>query len=182
MRTLFIVAAKLLGVLQIFSVIGNLGQLVVAFGLLDTTVGSRFYAAAVASFALLIVSIGLSCLLLLGTGWLADRLGIPNEGVNVGLDRESGLRLGVQLIGLYTLTWAIPSLIRSFAGRRTQLFEHEKTFDWHDWLVPAVEVAIGLFLMLRSEVVLGWLTRSGGPDLENDEPSAAKESAPSIFE
>ena len=182
MRNLFIVAAKLFGVLQIFSVIGNLGQLVVAFGLLDTTMGSRLYASAVASFALLIVSIGLSCLLLFGTGWLADRLGIPSEGVNVRLDRESGLLLGVQLIGVYTLTWAIPSLIRSFAGRRTQLFEHEKTFDWHNWLVPALEVAIALFLMLKSEVVLAWLTRRHGMEVVDDEPSPAGESGPSIFE
>lgn len=177
MRRLFIVLAKLFGLVQIywtltyFVQIGflmgrivripypSLGQMVVE------VIGVIVYTA---------LSAGMAWLLITKTDWLADKLKIGSETVeSEGIKEDILLRCGVKLIGLFVTVYAIPALIRALLqsgifgtvdyGVTSQAFSRIAWSFLDSVLAPALQLALGLFLALKSAMVIKWITKQSKP-------------------
>ena len=114
MRKLFIPLAKLLGIFMIIRPLSHLINMsffaILSFFTEQESARSAFLYA----FILNVVSLFLALVLLFKTETVADILRLPDDNTNlVGINRYTILRIGLILIGFWTITYAIPILISS---------------------------------------------------------------------
>jgi hypothetical protein len=163
-RRLFIVLAKLLGLMQIFWSIAYVCSLifflqqVATLHLQGADDGSELLQSAVVALGAAL-SFGIAWLLLSRTDWLADRLGIEPETGPTEIKEEVLLSTGVRLIGIYVAIQAIPGLVRVIAQEwfKRGAIEHFTAFLASRLLPDALKLALGLFLVVRTASVLSWM-------------------------
>ena len=164
MRRIFITLAKLLGLLQfcwgvsfLASVVmlighipgdGNGGQIVVQF------VGVLLYG---------VMAFGMAWLLLARTEWLADRLRIKAGDAPIVFSEAVVLQGGMKLVGLYFLTRAVPSLVRSVLQASSfGLWKGHSSSLWTTIVSTALQVVLALLLVIRTDWVNRVIARGEG--------------------
>ncbi len=162
MRKLFIAAAKVFGLLQVYAglayvtgIIPFVAMFTEAGSSSDTVVTSTGFSGVSLPFtiigllATLILTFGVAWLLLFRTTWLADKLKLPETEETGTLAKDSILLIGVTLIGVYITVNAAPALVAS-------CFRPSFFGGWtiSSVLLPALRLAFGLLLAIRPRLVL----------------------------
>lgn len=156
MRQLFIVLAKVMGVFQAYLVVVNVLTIVSTYLIPHVDNANTV----VAGLCLLVVgNVAFSWVLLVRTGWLADKLGIRDEGISGEFPKDRLLKLGVQLVGLYVVSYSIPALFRSaveysFVGGYGPMLGALSSHVWGRLAEPMIRTVIGVLLLARSDYVL----------------------------
>ena len=197
MRRLFIVGAKLLGLLCLWWAIFTTIQIISFGGMFflgekhDTNwvlaVSATLYG--VGLLAYFVLAIWFAMILLLRTEWLAEKVGLEKDSELTGWPEEKKLlNLGVVLLGFYVLVYAIPDFVKSsltlfseFLLRWPPEYRDVGSFLMH-YGIPVfkdvIGVAIGFLLILMPNRIIGWaeklqkkleckLTKSKGHDEED---------------
>jgi hypothetical protein len=166
MRRLFLVLAKLVGLMQAFQAFMALIQI---GGTVNALLGSSparayfpsLYGSIIGLFVSFPLSIALAWLLLFRTEQVADFLRVgPDEPVPA-FRRDVLLNVGVKLIGLYLAAEAIPSLARwlyearYFAERRMP----NSFYTWAGILQPALAIVVGIVLIAKTRQIVSLITR-----------------------
>lgn len=180
MRRLFLVLAKLFGLLQIywaliyFVHLGTMMSMFVqgaSFSVLQTVLniaGITIY---------MTLSAGMAWLLIAKTDWLADKLKIGSETEqSADLREDVILRCGVKLIGLFIAVYAIPAVVKVLLRSGIfGIFDYgitDPAFSMRAWSFldevspPALQLALGLFLALKSTKVVEMMTKQSKPVIE----------------
>jgi hypothetical protein len=160
MRRLFIVLAKIAGLLQLYWTLANFLQVgYPLFHMFEQSVAgvpNTYYIGMVLYFVLLF---GMSWVLIARTEWLADRLKIREDGEICKIDAQSVLLVGVKLIGLYVLVSAIPRLANSLSQLTLPLFDENEyrsnLLHSLKYITPVLlQLALGFFLAFKPETVV----------------------------
>jgi len=166
MRRLFLVLAKLVGLLQAFRAFMVLIQV---GSMVNELLGSSARAASDPSlygyvmglFVSFPLSIALAWLLLFRTEQVADFLRVGPDEPFPAFRRDVLLNAGVKLIGLYLAAEAIPSLARwifeahSLAQRRMP----PPFYPWASVFEPALALVVGIVLIAKTRQIVGLITR-----------------------
>ncbi|MBM4147597.1 MAG: hypothetical protein FJ224_00925 [Lentisphaerae bacterium] len=158
MRRLFVVLAKLIGLLQIYWGLTYLSSIALFIGQMPRTESCEFRPLAVqiggiAAFALL--SFGMAWALLTRTEWLADKLKIRADDPLPALSDDVVLRAGVKLVGVYILANAIPGLVKAIAEASAYgLWEGRLAAIWIRIAPSVLQVGLALFLAVRTGSLL----------------------------
>lgn len=162
MKPLFLVLAKLTGLLHLYWTVALLLQMAMMFSTLGKlgspeTGGTLGTVIATALYCVLAIWIGWT--LLVRTDWLADKLGI-RDSVAIQIPAPATLLLvGVQLIGVYVAVDSIPDLVRALIYHRT-IAAHLRLFDViSNLLAPLILLLLGLFLAFRASRVVALVSR-----------------------
>ena len=155
MKQLFIVLAKLMGLFMIYKVFLDAIQL----GLLTSmTLEIKPLSLLIYSLLYLSLSVGSAWLLLARTDWIADKLKIQ-DGDKFKVPKASViLETGVKLIGLYISVYAIASFAKVIVNTNILSSCQIDIYFWKRTLLSAIQLILGLFLVLRSNRVLAWIT------------------------
>ena len=157
MRNLFLVLAKLLGLVFVYWALTDLSRMVLLM----------MYWVQPAPYAIqgmiwqgvnAILNVGVGILLITRAEWLATRLGIRADDLTTGGPPSSGLVVGMRLIGVYVTCLGAPGLLRALIvlgspGRPV-------SYRWMDLVPEALELGIGLLLVLRSDLLAERITNS----------------------
>ena len=177
MRNVFIVIAKLIGLLQLYWGISYIAALSLAFSHMknsqlptDISQGSvGMQVLPMMGFALL--TFGLAYLLMFCTDGLARILGIKENQDSDELPINLILQAGVKLIGVYFVALAIPELFKSlsewiFTVRQyssstgndslyAQMFRTVAAQGFFSSIIPTLlKLALGIFLAVRTSTVI----------------------------
>jgi len=162
MRRLFLVLAKLVGLLQAYWALVNFMQIGFTLSMVGRSESTHFGQMVVSLVGIgmyFVLSLGMAWLLLARTEWLADKLKVQDEAEIEGLDKHPVLLVGVKLIGVYVAVHAIPSLARSLLDAR-HLWEGQSGLHlWNKIIPAALQLGLGLFLALKSEKVVQLMAR-----------------------
>jgi hypothetical protein len=168
MRNLFVVVAKLFGLVQVYSALTSLG-IAVGFatqvaGAEPTHIGQQVIINVTIISFYSILSFGLAWLLLCRTEWLADRLAIQCDGTRVEMTGADILHVGTKLIGIFVIVRALPDLVRVLIESRiwTQ-GEVLGLYTWSKVVSSVLEVTLGLVLVLKTRTILTWVGGNGRP-------------------
>ncbi len=164
MKRLFIVVAKLLGLMQLSQMVIVPLQIAPLFGFFAESGAKDADAVAVRLWALcgflayFLLSGALAWVLLARTEWLANRCRIPDSGGEKVPGAETLLRLGTVVVGVYVTVHALPQLGREMSSLFFY-FPHMGAMGsanrlLMDALPAAIELALGLYLALRSDHVI----------------------------
>ena len=166
MRRLFLVLAKLVGLLQAFRAFMVLIQV---GSMVNELLGSSARAASDPSlygyvmglFVSFPLSIALAWLLLFRTEQVADFLRVgPDEPVPA-FRRDVLLNVGVKLIGLYLAAQAIPSLTSWLLLEARYFTQRRPSFPltWTAILHPALALVVGIVLIAKTRRIMALITR-----------------------
>ncbi len=166
MKPLFLVLAKLTGLLHLYWTVALLLQMAMMFSTVGEMGSLETGAKVGAVFAALLYSvlaIWIAWILLVRTDWLAGKLGIP-DSVAIEIPAPATfLLVGVQLIGLYVAVDSIPDLVRALIYHRT-IAAHLRLFDViSNLLAPLILLLLGLFLAFRASRVVALISRQENP-------------------
>lgn len=163
MRKLFIALAKLIGLLQLYWASITFLQLASAFTTMLGYSGHSYPGSYLGVYAGMIlypaVSLGMVWLLLMRTEWLADRLNLKADDDSGGIREGDLFRAGVKLIGVYVMVHALPLLVRNVMEQSAYAGMGGRS-AWVKLLIPAMQVALGLFLAIRTGRVMDLLGRA----------------------
>lgn len=169
MRRLFLVFAKLLGLLQIYSVIMTPVQIWLFFTM-PAPDGSSLLINLIVASTCLVLAFGFAWLLLVRTEWLADKLGVQDATDVSDLERHPALSVGVQLLGIYFTVHVTPNLVRwILCCYNTWALGLMRDF-WGEIIPDSVQLGLGVFLMLASDKVVAMIAkkkRSASPEDED---------------
>ncbi len=154
MKGLFIILAKLLGLLLLYWGLSALSSILTITAHSETTrefynVGQRVlqYASLI---LFLLVSLGMAFLLLLRTEWIADKLNVKSyEALHIPLSSALVLRVGMKIIGIFIFVSHIQSLFRAFENLRMlgSIF------------APVLQLTLALLLVLRTDMVINFINK-----------------------
>ncbi len=187
MRTLFIAVGRVFGLLQVYYGLAYVTSMLPALSMMqratsDATgeVTARTFSGATVALttgsmvATLVLTFGVAWLLLFRTDWLADKLRMPERGAQAPLSAEAILRVGAILLGLFVIIQAVPDLVgklgRTISGIQQIVRLRDSMgsgvmghalFDgiWSGLVAPALKLALGLVLVLKTDSVLNWIDR-----------------------
>ena len=166
MKKLFVVFAKLLGLVQLYLALLTATQLVVMLGMVVRTdqiplrdvllggVGLAIYLA---------VSLAIAWLLLAKTDWLAAKVGIRDETPIEGLERLPALIVGICLIGVFVTVESLPRLARILIDLQRAWHYGPHQLIWGQLAPVLLQLLLGLVLALRPNTVVGWIARKSAP-------------------
>ncbi len=158
MRRLFLVLAKLMGLFQLYQTIYS-GYILISF-LAEHLKENLDLASTLCMVCYIVLLLPITWILLFRTEWLADRLGIQDDGEIGGPEKFPVLLVGVKLIGVYITAYAIPSLVTELPSTLAVLKNpNEGTLLWHAIIPAVLQVVIGLFLALKSDYVVKIITK-----------------------
>ena len=179
MRRLFLVLAKLVGLLQLYWAFVNFMQIGFAVTMMLRSVPVGQAVSGLIGIVLYFcLSLGMAWMLLARTDWIADKLKILDEGESGILKDDVILRTGAQLIGLYVTVHAIPGFARAILDSRIFLSWHVGIHFWTKIIPAAIQLALGLFFTFKSRKVLEMITDK--KDLtEQPDAEVQSEGAPS---
>ena len=158
MRRVFVVFAKLLGLLQIYWGLSYLLSITFFMRQMpDMEEFSPFF-----GFALYcVLSFGIAWILLVRTEWLADRLAIKEEGPEFSLSADEALRVGMKIVGILLLSKSLPRLVQF--GFELVVFgrlgSHMAT-RWMNVLPIILKIVFSLLLLIRTSFVIGLIAKS----------------------
>lgn len=166
MKPLFLVLAKLTGLLHLYWTLSLLLQMAMMFSTVGQIGSMEIGAQTIFALGFLLYSalaIWIAWILLARTDWLAGKLGIQ-DSVAIEIPAPATLLLvGVQLIGIYVTVNAIPGLVRALIYLRT-IAAHFRLFDVLSNLVsPLILLLLGLTLALRAPRVVALISRQENP-------------------
>ena len=161
MRRVFIVLAKLMGLLQIYWGLTFLTSVVMIFAHMPGGEGDREFAMQLLGVCIYgVVAFGAAWLLLARTEWLADRLGIEADSAPVTLSKDVVLQAGMKLIGVYFLTRALPSLVRGVMQvSRVGDWGGSASALWTTTLPTVLQIVLALLLLIRTRWILGVIAK-----------------------
>ena len=163
MRRIFIVLAKLIGLLQIYWGLTYLSSIALFIGQMARMESSEFGQLAIQMGGILgfaLLAFGMAWVLLARTEWLADKLKIHADDELPALSDDVVLRAGIKLVGVYILANAIPGLIKAISEASAYgLWEGRLTAIWTKITPSVLQVALGLFLAIRTERILSLLAK-----------------------
>lgn len=162
MRRLFLVLAKLVGLLQVYWAFVNFMQIGFAISMMirsEPTEVGQVLSGLIGVVLYFSLSLGMAWLLLARTDWIADKLKIRDEGESAVPPDDVILRTGVKLIGLYVTVYAIPGFAKAILESRLFIAWQVGIHFWTKILPAAIQLAIGLFFTFKSSKVLEWITR-----------------------
>lgn len=160
MRRLFVVLAKLVGLLQLYWSLINLMQIGFTLSMVGRADASEFgrvlvsLLGIVVYFALCLVMVWV---LLARTEWLADKLRVVDGAEMERLDGLPVLLVGVKLIGVYMTVHAIPSLARALLDASRIWQGQAGLHPWNKTIPAVLQLGLGLFLAMKSARVVAWL-------------------------
>jgi len=157
MRKLFLTLAKLMGLLLIYRALVNFMQIGFAIGMLirsEPTQIEQVAAGLVGLTLYVALSLAMAWVLLMKTDWLANKLRVEEDGTSLRLPDRSVLVTGTQLIGLFVLVNAIPSLARALLEARGIWREQVSVHVWSKIIPAALQAALGLWFAMRPSRVV----------------------------
>ena len=195
MRQLFLVLAKLLGLLQIvwaLPLLASLTMFLATMGMVSESLHQHRAAQIANTLAFSVFYLAMAWVLLFRSEWLADKLKIQDDAEPRELREIVILRAGVKLIGLFFVVSAIPEAARGLSGwiwsvaslgtlrNFARVFWLESTSSvWTNVLPALLQLGLGLFFAFRTEIVLRWIAEE--KKTVDEEPSTHSEE-PSSFE
>jgi len=159
MRTLFIPFAKLLGVYAIFRPLFYIGYLlyVVSFGTISRQ--EAFHSMLILQCFIHAAGLLLALILIFKTEKIADILKIPHDSTDsVVIDSDSILRIGLVLIGVATIIYALPTLISSAVFILQVEDTIPRVYQGRLWS-SILQTVFGSFLMLQAHRVAQFLNK-----------------------
>jgi len=169
MRKMFLVAAKLLGLMQLYSMLmSSLPFLAVSMNYAETYHPSPIQVLLGGASALVwtIFYGWFAWLLLFRTDWLADRLKIRDEpGDDRAFDRQAVLPLGVTLIGLYVVIHALPSLITAIMRIQSEWIDRFPEKQRGQLVSVIIQLLLGVWFTFGANQVVSIITRRERPAL-----------------
>lgn len=181
MRRLFLVLAKLVGLLQVYWALVNFMQIGFILSMIGRSEPSHFVQlipSLVGIGLYFALSLGMAWLLLARTEWLADKVKIHDDEAIESLDKHPVLAVGVKLIGVYVTAYSIPSFVRVLLESRQILEGQLPLHLWNKIIPSALQLCLGLFMAMKSDKVIELITRkkdSTEQTSPGDIPSAAPE-------
>lgn len=169
MRRIFIVLAKLIGLLQLYWGLTYLASIPVFMGQMtgiESNFGGGFLAKQVGGLlCYALISFAMAWLMLARTDWLAGRLNIQTDDQFPVVSDDVVLKAGIKIVGVYILVHAIPSLVKSVADSSSLALEG----GWFraimsNILSPLLRAVISLLLLIRTEMVLSLIARGEKAD------------------
>lgn len=164
MRRLFIVLAKIFGLLQLYWALATFMQVGFAISMMSRSSvmddGGQYIAGLAGTVIYFVVSVGVALILLIRTDWLADKLKIQADGESGEIKEGTLLRSGVKLIGVYIVAHAIPSFARTVTDYGLLA---GGILESHFWtrIIPAVlPLVLGTLLAIRADRVLALITKA----------------------
>lgn len=163
MRRLFVVLAKVIGLLQIYWGLTYLSSVGFFVGQMARLESSEFWslliqAGSLAGFALL--TFGVAWLLLVRTEWVADWVRIERDEALPAVTADVVLRAGTKLAGIYILANSVPGLLRAAAEVSLYTMWEGQMASALARIVPAVlQVALGWMLAVQTGLVLRLVER-----------------------
>ncbi len=158
MRRVFIVLAKIVGIVLLYQWLVYLSSMLIIFSSLsDFSAGkdTNVFLQIVGVAGYIFLSVGVVWLLLIKTEWLADKLGINEDDLLPALTVNVAVRVGFKLIGIYIFLVAMPRIFNVIfrAGSYGWMGGLTKHI-WTGALPAVVQVVLALFLMIRTDRVL----------------------------
>jgi hypothetical protein len=174
MRNLFIVLAKVVGLLQIATVINYLQFQI---GYINYIVGSEDWLYSLRSQLVNMVGysmcmglvLGFAWVLLFRTNWIANRLGIPEGEELSGPKQDSFLPIGIKLLGVYILVDAVPGFVWVMIEPRAFNPDESAAHFWIRIVPSVLKLAFGLILVGKTSYVMELISGDSKP---KEEPSA----------
>lgn len=163
MRRLFLIGAKLLGLLQLFWLVAGSFQLLVGLSAVTRMEGTTQAQTILTIFGgilFLVVSGFLALILLFKTERLAELLHLPSDSDDTRLDQAHLLYVGAKLIGLFVFVRGLSSFVQALFQLR-----HLAPYSGFMWSTIApgfVHVVLGLVLLLKTKRVVELITRDAG--------------------
>jgi hypothetical protein len=172
MRRLFIVLAKVAGLLQLYWTLAsflNVGSMFFTMlGRSDSDANSIFY---IGLFLSLVLLFGTSWLFLFRTEWLADRLKIQGDDEIGNVDMQAVLRAGMRLVGIYVLIYAVPHFVGIMAGSFSLPLAESKlpSHFWAKFIPSVIQITLGIFLVFDTEKVATFISgKKKSPEAKSD--------------
>ena len=165
MKKLFLVFAKLLGLIQLYTALMGVTQMAILMTMIsrDASPSLAGILSNISGLAIyLVVSLAIAWGLLAKTEWLAGKVGLSDEAPVEGLERVPALVVGIALIGIFVTVRSLPPLVRA-------LFEFQQTWNSSQplalrQLAPvALQLALGLVLALKPGAIAALVARSPAP-------------------
>jgi hypothetical protein len=167
MKKLFIVAAKLIGLLALYWAIATLVQIGFAIPLVLNPVpdiaggsqnaGSAWWLAGTVLYG--VITLVFSLLLMFRTESIATRLNVPDQEISGIPDDLRILKGGIILLGLYFFLFSIPSLTKTISTSAYYRYTW-RDFRYMSQLVSGLlQLGLAVFVMKKPDVVLNMLGR-----------------------
>jgi hypothetical protein len=157
MRRVFVVFAKLLGLLQIYWGLSYLVSITFFMRQMSDMGGfSPFFGLALYC----VLSFGIAWILLLRTEWLADKLDIKAEGPEFSMSADATLRVGMKIAGAFMLAKSLPNFVKF--GCDLALLETFNSYLAAKWInvVPIIlKIVFSLLLLIRTSFVVGLIAK-----------------------
>ena len=173
MRSVFIVICKVYGLMQIYAGLTYIFMVLPMLRMLsqqpgppeaETTMSTAFHGeqitlSVISLGAMVILTFGIAWLLLFRTGWLADKLNMPDSDAPPSPSVETLLVAGTKLIGLYVVVQGIPLLAQGlFQIRHMMSFG---TYMWSTMILPILRIAIGVLLVFKTQPIVNFVMTRG---------------------
>jgi len=163
MRRVFIVLAKLVGIillyrwliyfssgLMYFSNISNFGS----------NQQSNIFLQIIGIVGSVLIGLGVGWVLVIKTCWLADKLGVKDDDLLPDLSMDVFLRAGFKLIGMYIFLVAMPLVFTAvYRFGSYGMYGDLAKIIWAAVLPAILQVVLALFLMIRTDNVLRLLEK-----------------------
>jgi|APSaa5957512622_1039677.scaffolds.fasta_scaffold105609_2 hypothetical protein len=163
MRNLFLVGAKLLGIFYCFWALSILPQIIAGFRALNST-SQGDQAAGMWGFIIsllfaMLLNILLGIILIFSTNKVATKLNIPDIPLQSETIFPQYIRIGIVLIGIYTLTLGIPETIKSLVQMK-MLGMLRFNFASEHFLSGVAKVAIGSWFAFAPSRIVQLISKS----------------------
>jgi hypothetical protein len=155
MKKLFLVFAKLLGLVQLYATTVAALQMFAMVAMVLRGAINPFTAAVSLGGLVLYtgVALAIAWVLLKRTEWLADLVGIRDDAPIEGLERVPALIVGIALIGVFVTVRALPNLVGTLIGLRDQWAMAPLRLVAKQMVPHLVQLALGLFLALKPAAI-----------------------------
>ncbi|NCA81209.1 MAG: hypothetical protein EOM72_00485 [Opitutae bacterium] len=165
MKKLFLVFAKLLGLIQLYTALLGVTQMAIMMSLVSRS-DSGSLSGVLPSLAgltiYLAVALVIAWVLLAKTEWLARKVGVGDEAPVEGLERVPALIVGVALIGIFVTVRSLSPLARALLEFR-QIWDSSPQLALRQLAPVALQLALGLLLALKPGFVAAFVGRSPAP-------------------
>ena len=166
MKKLFLVFAKLLGLVQLYLALLTATQLVVMLAMVVKTdpIPLRGILLGIAGLAIyLAVSLAIAWLLLARTDWLAAKVGIHDDTPVEGLEHLPTLLVGICLIGIFVTVESLPRLARILIDLQRAWHYGPHQLIWGQLAPNLLQLLLGLILALRPDAVAARVVSKPAP-------------------
>jgi hypothetical protein len=148
MRALTIIGLKLIGLMTLFWMLVLLPQF---FGSMLSGGGPRFGAGPPAAVVSIALSLAFAFLLLARTEWVADRLRVPAEPLQVSASPADLLRTGLIVFGVFAIVNALGEIAHiAYAAAWSA---DARRYDWYNWgrlVATAIRLSLGWIVIAQS--------------------------------